>query len=153
MKMETKDRLVIEVEDSISFNRWRKVIDGHFIETQEDPFYASNFTEPESIFDYVSENFSEASFKPDMFSFVYSYGASKNKKTKIMSIPLEKEETNPTDLAHVKIDKMREEFAEKLSNYVTIAKMEDLLINLHKKMTNIERKEEERTAKLETDIR
>ena len=50
-----------------------------------------------------------------MFNFVYSYGTSKTKKTKIITIPLEKEETNPTDLAHVRIDKMRQEFVDKLT--------------------------------------
>ena len=46
-----------------------------------------------------------------MISFIYSYA----KKKKIMDIALEKEERNPTDLAHVRIDKMRQEFAEKLT--------------------------------------
>lgn len=106
---------MIEVEDSISFDRWKRVIDGQFIEAQEELFYRNVFTEPETIFDYISENFSEVSFKPDMFSFIYAYGPAKNKKTTIMTIPLEKEERDPTGLAHVRIDKMRQEFAEKLT--------------------------------------
>lgn len=84
------------------------IIDDHFITAQEDPFYLNIFAEPELIFRHIVDNFSEVSFKPDMLNFICSYGPSKNKKSKVMTLPLNKEEKSQTDLIHLRINKIEQ---------------------------------------------
>lgn len=57
LKIMANGSLLIEVEDSITMERWWRLIDESLLKAQEDPFYQSIFTDPEFIFDYVYENF------------------------------------------------------------------------------------------------
>lgn len=105
-----KKNLEIKVYDNETLHKFHSVIDEEFFGRQ-DNYFTAFFDSPEDVFIYLSENFSQVVLKNENLQF--SYASGKKLQVREVMIKLLKEEVDDSSLAHLRIDKMKEQLQQK----------------------------------------
>lgn len=94
--------LRINVENTLSLEKYHKVIDPIYLELRDN---LNCFKDPFELYDFIHDNFDKVTVEDGAIKFTYVWGRAVPRKRDIV-IDLKKEDVSGLELANLRIDKL-----------------------------------------------